>query len=316
MSGNEATEKDAVQYDFSQFQLDRILNSNSGSKTVSLLGRFKNLSQEKRAIVILEKKAFTEADLTSKTGFFSDSTTLRKEFVNDIYGNFECFPRPDINSVKTTVIYPATEKHIEKYSKQEIHIVQETPELYRELTLKHLEKEQFSLEWLYNILEHKKEKDRIVFEDACEETGFILLPDLKWDNKTAETLYCLALVRKRGIKSLRDLNASHLPLLRNILTKGVAAIEEKYGVARSQLRIYLHYQPSFYHLHVHFTYLKHDAPGIFCEKSHLLDSVISNIELMPDYYQRATLSFVVRQNDRLWDDFRRDSDCRKSLKRD
>lgn len=165
-------------------------------------------------------------------------------------------------------------------------------------------------------MEHKKESERIIFEDPCEETGFILLPDLKWDSKTTETLYCLALVRKHGLKSLRDLNATHLPLLRNILTKGVTAIEKKYAVARSQLRIYLHYQPSFYHLHVHFTYLKHDAPGIFCEKSHLLDTVISNIELMSDYYQKATLSFVLRENDSLWDEYRREESSRKLLKRE
>ncbi|XP_055678866.1 m7GpppX diphosphatase [Lutzomyia longipalpis] len=306
-------EHQGITFNFSHFRLERILNSNTSTKLVSLLGHFTDLSEEKWAVVILEKKPFTEEDLTSK-GLFSEATKLREEFVNDIYGNFDCFPQPEINSVKTTVIYPATQKHIDKYSKQEVHIVQETQELYQEVTLKHIEREQFSLEWLYNILEHKKEKERIIFEDPCEETGFILLPDLKWDNKNPETLYCLALVRKHGIKSVRDLNSNHLPLLRNILTKGVAAIEEKYAVGRSQLRIYLHYQPSFYHLHVHFTYLKHDAPGIYCEKSHLLDTVISNIELMPDYYQRATLSFVVRENDRLWDDFRGDS--RKAIKHD
>lgn len=149
-------------------------------------------------------------------------------------------------------------------------------------------------------MEHKKETERIVFEDADKEIGFILLPDLKWDGKTIETLYLLAIVHKPNIKSLRDLTVDHLPLLRNIRDKGIAAIADKYDVQRSQLRIYFHYQPSFYHLHVHFTYLKYDAPGIFCEKSHLLDSVIDNIELMPNYYQRCTLSFVLRENDLLF----------------
>lgn len=65
----------------------------------------------------------------------------------------------------------------------------------------------------------------------------------------------------------------------------------------SQLRIYLHYQPSFYHLHVHFTYLLHTAPGIHCERGHLLQTVIGNLELATDYYRRATLPFtVVRQH--------------------
>lgn len=156
---------------------------------------------------------------------------------------------------------------------------------------------------MYNILDHKKETERIAFEDPCQENGFILLPDLKWDGKTSETLYLLALTHTRDIKSLRDLTASHLPLLKNIRDKSVDVIQQKYGVKRSQLRIYIHYQPSFYHLHVHFTYLKHEAPGIFCEKSHLLDTVINNIELMPDYYQRATLSFVVKETDDLFEQF-------------
>lgn len=139
--------------------------------------------------------------------------------------------------------------------------------------------------------------DRIIFEDPCKQLGFVLVPDLKWDGKTVETFYALAIVHKLNLKSLRSLTAEHLPLLRNIRTKAIEAITAKYGLVRSQLRIYFHYQPSFYHLHLHFTYLKHDAPGIFCEKSHLLDTVIDNIELMPDYYQRATLSFVIRESD-------------------
>lgn len=152
---------------------------------------------------------------------------------------------------------------------------------------------------MYNILNHKQEVERIVFEDPDKEIGFVLLPDLKWDGKTKETLYLLAIAHQVNIKSLRDLNSSHLPMLQNIRKQGTTAITNKYGVHRSQLRIYLHYQPSFYHIHVHFTYLKHDAPGIYCEKSHLLDTVINNIELMPDYYQKATLSFTLRQSDPL-----------------
>lgn len=147
--------------------------------------------------------------------------------------------------------------------------------------------------------------DRIVFEDPDNELGFVLLPDLKWDGTTQETLYCLAIVRKRGIRSLRDLTGAHLALLENILEKGKEAILKKYGVPGTQLRIYFHYQPTFYHLHVHFTYLKHEAPGIFCEKSHLLETVIDNIKLLPDYYARATLPFVIRKNDPMFEEFQK-----------
>jgi m7GpppX diphosphatase len=69
-------------------------------------------------------------------------------------------------------------------------------------------------------LEHKKEAERIVYEDTDKNTGFILAPDLKWDGKALENLYVTAITHNRDIKSIRDLNQQHLPLLENILNKG------------------------------------------------------------------------------------------------
>lgn len=102
---------------------------------------------------------------------------------------------------------------------------------------------------------------------------------------------------------MRDLTSDHLELLKNIQEKGIQTIEEKYNINKSQLRVYVHYQPSFFHFHVHFTYLKFDAPGINCERSHLLSTIISNIELVRDYYQKATLSFTVRETDHLYEKY-------------
>lgn len=76
------------------------------------------------------------------------------------------------------------------------------------------------MQWIYNILEHKKESERIVFEDPDPDTGFILLPDLKWTGEQMEDLYLQAIVQRRDIGCLRDLSASHLPLLRNVQEKG------------------------------------------------------------------------------------------------
>lgn len=184
-------------------------------------------------------------------------------------------------------------------------IIRETPELYNEVTLPFLIGSQLSLEWVYNILEHKQEAERIVFEDPDPTNGFVLIPDLKWDGKAVETLYLLAITHQRKIKSLRDLNASHIPLLKNIREAGIKAIQEKYGIEESRLRIYFHYQPSFYHLHIHFNPLSNEAPGIFCEKSHLLDTVISNLEIVPDYYKKATLSFVAYEGQELLEIYRK-----------
>ena len=39
---------------------------------------------------------------------------------------------------------------------------------------------------------------------------------MKWDGKQVEDLYLVAIIHKKGIKSLRDLTPESLPLLRNI----------------------------------------------------------------------------------------------------
>jgi m7GpppX diphosphatase len=283
--------------DLSTFKLEKILHNNTNRKTVCLKGTF--ASKNGDALVFLEKTAFAEENLKEDSDYFTNSSSLKKVFQNDIYGNYNYFPQVNLNSVKATIIHPATEKHFLKYSTQNCVIVDETPDLYENIVLPHVTSEQFDLNWVYNILSHQSESERIVFEDPDPDTGFILLPDLKW-NGELDTLYLLAIVHKRGIRSLRDLSAKHLPLLKNIHKKGIESIKSKYGLDGSQLRIYLHYQPSFYHLHVHFTYIKHEAPGILAERAHLLSNVISNIELLPDYYQKVTLPFVVRENDTLF----------------
>jgi len=90
-------------------------------------------------------------------------------------------------------------------------------------------------QWLYNILNKEAETENIVFDDPDPNNGFILLPDISFtkpDSKIKplsvlillghiERLHLLAIVYRKDIKSLRDLNETHLPLLVNILKKTV-----------------------------------------------------------------------------------------------
>lgn len=114
---------------------------------------------------------------------------------------------------------------------------------------------------MHNILEHKAEQDRVVYENNDKKTGFILVNDLKWDGQP-NTLKLIALPFQK-IWCIRELNESHLPLLKNIKEAGTAVIAKKFNIPVSQLRIYLHYQPSYYYLHVHFAYLMFETPGTF-----------------------------------------------------
>jgi hypothetical protein len=78
--------------DFSEFQQKRILSDNSQRKTICIEGSFNN--REGTAIVLLEKKPFNEEILKNT---LDSNCTLQKEFSNDIYGFYECFPSVKYN---------------------------------------------------------------------------------------------------------------------------------------------------------------------------------------------------------------------------
>ncbi|KAL4226763.1 hypothetical protein ACF0H5_014743 [Mactra antiquata] len=290
---NQGDDNDAMLSNFDGFEILKVISENTRSKTVTVHGKMKG----ENAVVLLEKKPF---DAKHMNRYLTEETSLKNTLKNDIYGTYEAFLPSTENAVKAVVIHPATDKHIQKYTDQERFVIEETENLYKTVTLPLLESKQLSVQWVYNILEKKQEADRIVYEDTDPEIGFILLPDMKWDRKDPAALYLVAIAHKHGIKSLRDLNASKLPLLKNILNQGKNAIMKKYNVPSWKLHAYIHYQPSYYHFHVHFTNIKLEAPGFDADRAHLLTDVIENIEMMDTYYEKKTLTFVARETEDLF----------------
>ncbi|XP_068834795.1 m7GpppX diphosphatase isoform X1 [Capricornis sumatraensis] len=295
-----------VRLPFSGFRVKKVLRESARDKIIFLHGKVPIGSPQvneasgdedgEDAVVILEKTPF-QVDQVAQ--LLKGSPELQLQFSNDIYSTYHLFPPRQLSDVKATVVYPATEKHLQKYLRQDLHLVRETGSDYRNVTLPHLESQSLSIQWVYNILDKKAEADRIVFENPDPSDGFVLIPDLKWNQQQLDDLYLIAICHRRGIKSLRDLTPEHLPLLRNILREGQEAILRRYQVAADQLRVYLHYLPSYYHLHVHFTALGFEAPGAGVERAHLLAEVIDNLEQDPEYYQRRTLTFALRADDPL-----------------
>lgn len=305
-AGNAETSA-AAERPLSGFRLQTVLRESARDKTIFLHGQVSGDGQSTEdAVVILERAPF-QADAVSR--LLGDNLELKLQLKNDIYGVYHLTPPPDLNEVKATIIRPATEKHIKKYQRQELFLIQESGDDYTKITLPFIESQSFSIQWVYNILEKKAEEDRIVHENPDPAVGFILLPDFKWNQKQVEDLYLIAICHPRGIKSLRDLNGDHLPLLKNILQEGQAAILKRYSVQGNQLRIYLHYQPSYYHLHVHFVALGHEAPGITVERAHLLNDVIQNLELDSQYYARRTLTYALRADEPLLQKFKEAGRC-------
>jgi m7GpppX diphosphatase len=123
--------------------------------------------------------------------------------------------------------------------------VSETPEVYAKVVQPFIAS--FPAErtaWVDAILNGEKEAERVLHRSSGDQ-GFVLLPDLKWDGTTLAALYLTAIAHDGRIKSMRDLTRAHLPLLRKIRAQAYETAGEKYGVESGDLRLFIHYQPSY-----------------------------------------------------------------------
>lgn len=202
------------------------------------------------------------------------------------------------------LVFPASERQISRaMPSPSMSMVYETPEIYQAVTKPFIDNivASGSLSWLKNIVEIKKEKERLLHDGD----GWILNIDTKWrthpdtlavprdewiQHKSTMDLYCLGILKTDNVASLRDLTAEHLPILRDMQEMGPNIIEKVYGVKKDQLRVFVHYQPQFYHFHVHYTRLENDI-GCQVEKAHLLSDVIQDLEADSDTFAKRTLVY-------------------------
>lgn len=217
--------------------------------------------------------------------------------------------------LKINLIYPCTEQHVAKYSRQGVRFVTETPETYRTAVRPYMERKRSGgrLNWVYNILEGKSEAEDVIYrtpyglEGGLE--GFLFLPDLNWDRTTIEAMHLLAIVERRDIWSLRDLRRRHVPWLRHMRAKILAAAVETYaskGVEEDQLKLYVHYQPTYYHFHIHVVHVALEAGATQATgKAIGLESILSQLETMAGDdddvgMDSVTLCYTVGEASELW----------------
>jgi m7GpppX diphosphatase len=269
------------------FVFERVLSNDSRTKLVYVLGKYK----EDECILSFEKVGFedgTAATLAQSAKGFED------QVMNNIYGWALTNISENKLDTRVKVICPATETHILKYETQARIMYVETPSLYQQVTLPYIKSiPEKRIQWVKNILDGSAEAERVIHHDHDPETGFVILPDMKWDGHV-ETLYWVAITMRSDILSVRSLEGKHVGLLKKIRDTAYKLVKERTNLLPEQLRLFVHYQPSYYHFHVHITAVSFaDAPGVVTGQAHLLDSVIDNLELYPDYYQRVTLPCVL-----------------------
>ena len=215
---------------------------------------------------------------------------------------------PDL---KINLIYPCTETHVKKYSKQGVRMVIETPFIYAKQIRPYMvaKREQGRLNWVWNIIDGKTEVEDVIFrtpQGRDGEEGFLLLPDLNWDRKTMESLHLLGLVERRDIWSLRDLKKKHIPWLQHMREKFLEATTSTYaGLERDQLKLYVHYQPTYYHFHIHIVHVALEAGATQATgKAIGLESIITQLETMTGNEESGMdgieLHYTVGEASELW----------------
>ena len=141
-------------------------------------------------------------------------------------------------------------------------------------------------QWVYNILDGIAEQEKILYKDE----QMVLLPTYTWDGQDISKMYLLAFPTDRALHSIRDLQGCHIDLLEHIKAKSLKTIEDVYGYKLNIIKMYLHYAPTTYHLHIHFVLVSNTDVTSSVEYCHDLNNVIENLKINPNYYQIVTLN--------------------------
>ncbi|KAK2031391.1 scavenger mRNA decapping enzyme, partial [Colletotrichum zoysiae] len=260
-----------------RFKLDRVLNQDQAGRRTSLLGTI----DAEPALLILERAPFP-TDPAYLAAAPASLASIANLGANDVYhwylassgggggasASAAAAAAPDpalLADLKINLIYPCTEAHVKKYSRQGVRLVTETPELYAERVRPYMQRkrDEGRLNWVFNIIEGRTEAEDVIHRTplgAAGDEGFLLLPDLNWDRRTLGALHLLGLVERRDIWSLRDLRKKHVPWLRRMRGRLLAATVAQYpDVDADQLKLYVHYQPTYYHFHIHIVHVQLEA---------------------------------------------------------
>ena len=131
--------------------------------------------EQQPAVVILSKPPFQESHVQE---ILSGGFASTEEHRNDKFSKHSLDVPARLNGIMATMICPANEVDVAKYTHQTKHFVRETAALYTTATepfVRALPPKQ--LAWVWNILDHEKEVESIIDETE----HYVMVPDTKWD---------------------------------------------------------------------------------------------------------------------------------------
>jgi hypothetical protein len=143
-------------------------------------------------------------------------------------------------------------------------------------------------QWVYEVLQGNRETETCLLNTET----FMMLPDTEALN-TGSVINWLVIFKDQSLKSIRSLRGQHLQLLKECKVQCTRYIIENTGFGPDQVMAFFHYLPSVFQLHVHFCAPYGQYTTLDICKVHTLDNVISNIEIDPEYYAKASITTVI-----------------------
>jgi m7GpppX diphosphatase len=217
-----------------------------------------------------------------KSNWVEKIVSKEKIFSNDVFVKYEA----NLNNLEGELIICSDIKKLDGFCKK---VIRENYSEYLDfITKRDFKKEQ----WVYNILDGISEQDSILYKDD----SIVVVPNYTWVNNTggADTdlskMYILTFPFDKKLHSIRDLDGTHIGLLELIKTKTLEIIKLTYGFESDVIKMYLHYAPSTYHLHVHFVLVSNTDANSSCEYSHELNDVIENLKINSNYYKLVSMN--------------------------
>ena len=195
------------------------------------------------------------------------------------------------SSLQVRIVCPASDADVFKYTTQKRLTYSETPQFYQSVVEAWINRcianNKPDHTWIDRILDGSKEADRVICSDPDPLTGFVYVKNFNWDETSLGDLACLLIVRDKSLRTIRDLRAKHIPLLQKLLDTIYQKTSEVYGHDDSDLRVFFHYYPTFFQLHIHAMAIT--RAEFIAAKCLSVKDVISNLEIDGDYYSKVSI---------------------------
>lgn len=288
------------------FTPKEVLRFDAGGRSAVLLGEIDG----KDALVALDQKA-AHADADALLGALPALALTLTNHSGAEYSYYDAAAGDGGGArFSAEVIWPASGRQVQRKRPADLVGFEEDAACYAAKVAPFAAAQAGRCGWIDAVCSLEKERER----NLVDAPAFVVNVDTKWGTHGAfdsdrapwkgapwtRDLYLLAIAKDANLRSIRDLaGPAGAALVRDMRDALRAAAADVYGVPREKVRVFFHYHPQFYRLHAHCATLQHVNPGVECDRAHLATTVASNIDLCPDYYQKATLTYKLRVGEAL-----------------